>query len=342
MGCRILLTALALGLLLAPVAAEAENYEYTVGYGDTLWDLAVRFYGNPQRWEEILQANPQLSGPGSLQPGDTITIPDVEAGPQEERRVQATDYSTIRVPNRAANVPMLSRLRVETAGWVATDPISPMGYVVGVDVEESDTERKTQAIMGDLVELDLGGDEGIEPGHVFHLLRECEMVADPETDEHFGQVIRVVGVCRVVDTSPETAIAKVEHAYLPVESGDLVSPYRAAANISINPQPVVEDMTARVVGLRNPNMRDAFPYDVVYLDKGAEAGLEPGDMFAAYEYGEAVTNPAGETVQTADIPVVELVILSTESQSSAAIVSSSLSSDLVEVGRRLHLTHRTQ
>jgi hypothetical protein len=101
-------------------------------------------------------------------------------------------------------------------------------------------------------------------------------------------------------------------------------------------------MTARVVGLRNPNMRDAFPYDVVYLDKGAEAGLEPGDMFAAYEYGEAVTNPAGETVQTADIPVVELVILSTESQSSAAIVSSSLSSDLVEVGRRLHLTHRTQ
>ncbi len=341
MGCRILLIASALGLLLAPVAAEAENYEYMVGYGDTLWDLAVRFYGDPQRWEEILQANPELSGPGSLQPGETIVIPGAEGGIAQSSE-SMVNYSTVTVPNRAANVPMLSRLRIETAGWVATDPLDPRGYVVEVDAEEASSQRRQIAIMGDLVELDMGTDEGVEPGSVFQLLREAEMVNDPETGSHFGQVIRVVGVCRVLESHAETSVAKLEHAYLPVEVGDVVAPYEPAGDVSINPQPVVSDMTAYVVGLRKPEFRDAFPYDVVYIDRGSSDNLSVGDMFAAYEYGESVVTPAGETVETADIPVVEMVILSTRPQSSSVLISGSLNSDLVQVGERIHLVRRSQ
>mgnify|MGYP002394859270 CR=1 FL=1 len=327
---------------MAPLAAQAEDVQYEVGYGDTLWDLAIRFYGDPHRWEEILQANPQLPGPGSLQPGKTIVIPDAMAGMGTGSAVDLTDYSTIRVPNRAANVPMLSRLRVETAGWVATDPVNPLGYVLAVDVEETDELRKDRAILGDLIEIDMGGDQGVQQGDVFQLARECEMVSNPETMEHFGQIIRVVGVCRVLNTTAETSIAKVEHSYLPAQFGDVIMEYSPAANISINPQPVVEELTAYVVGFRDPDLSDAFPYDVVYLTRGSNDGLEPGDMFAAYEYGESVINPAGETIQTADIPVVELVILTTTPGSSAAIVSASINSDLVQVGERLHLVRRTQ
>ncbi|MFO7949915.1 MAG: LysM domain-containing protein [Candidatus Fermentibacteraceae bacterium] len=342
MGCRILAMTAALGLLLAPVAAEAENYEYMIGYGDTLWDLAVRFYGDPQRWEEILQANPELSGPGSLQPGETIVIPGVEGDIQGEAGQPATDYSTVTVPNSAANVPMLSRLRIETAGWVATEPLNPVAYVVGVDVEETDELRKDIAIMGDLLELDLGSNDGVEPGAVYTLLRECETVDDPETGDHLGQVIRVTGLCRVLETRSETSIAKLEHAYLPVEAGDVVTPYEPAGDVYINPQPAVEDLTAYVVGVRNPRIEDAFPYDVVYIDRGSSDNLSVGDMFALYEYGETVTTPAGETVQTADIPVVEMVILTTTPRTASALLSNSLNSNLIQAGERVHLVRRSQ
>jgi phage tail protein X len=342
MGCRIIAIAAALGFFLAPVAAEAENYEYMVGYGDTLWDLAVRFYGDPQRWEDILQANAGLSGPGSLQPGETIVIPDVEGGIETGTGEPALDYSTITVPNRAANVPMLSRLRIETAGWVSTSPLDPLGYVVGVDVEEPGTTRSDIAIMGDLVEIDMGSDEGVEPGSVFHIIRECEMVPDPETGEHLGQVIRVVGVWRALEVHNETSLGKLEHSYQPVETGDVVRPYEPAGDISINPQPVVSDMTAYIIGLRKPEFRDAFPYDVVYIDRGFDDDLSPGDMFAAYEYGESTTSPAGETLETADIPVTELVVLSTHSGTASALISNSRNAGMLQVGDRIHLVRRDQ
>ena len=56
---------------------------YTVKSGDTLNRISVRYYGTPQRWTEIVKANPQLSGrklvyDGSptIYPGDVLIIPD--------------------------------------------------------------------------------------------------------------------------------------------------------------------------------------------------------------------------------------------------------------------------
>ena len=56
---------------------------YTVKSGDTLNRISVRYYGTPQRWTEIVKANPQLAGrklvyDGSptIYPGDVLIIPD--------------------------------------------------------------------------------------------------------------------------------------------------------------------------------------------------------------------------------------------------------------------------
>ena len=64
------------------------SQSYTVKSGDTFWDLATKFLGNPRRWPEIVSANQDLlSGrprrkfaktPGKLpviRPGDKLTIP---------------------------------------------------------------------------------------------------------------------------------------------------------------------------------------------------------------------------------------------------------------------------
>ena len=55
----------------APVAAT----EYTVLKGDTLGKIAQKFYGDAQKFELIVKANPKLTDPKKLKVGEKIQIP---------------------------------------------------------------------------------------------------------------------------------------------------------------------------------------------------------------------------------------------------------------------------
>jgi len=56
------------------VTDAAGNRLYTVRQGDTFWSIAVAFFGNGNRYRDILSAN-GLTDPGGLQAGTTIIIP---------------------------------------------------------------------------------------------------------------------------------------------------------------------------------------------------------------------------------------------------------------------------
>ncbi|MFQ5655546.1 MAG: LysM peptidoglycan-binding domain-containing protein [Planctomycetota bacterium] len=61
---------------------EGKRYPFTheVGTGDTLWDLAERFYGKPTLFPLIEKANPALEGGATLKIGMKLTIPTPPAG----------------------------------------------------------------------------------------------------------------------------------------------------------------------------------------------------------------------------------------------------------------------
>ena len=52
----------------------ADNRHYTIKRGDTLWDLAQKYYGNPYQWTKIAQANANPD-PRKLQIGRKLIIP---------------------------------------------------------------------------------------------------------------------------------------------------------------------------------------------------------------------------------------------------------------------------
>ncbi|HOP26177.1 MAG TPA: LysM domain-containing protein [Candidatus Sabulitectum sp.] len=327
----------ALFLMMAFLSAASMAGVYEVGYGDTLWDISTWFYGTPEKWTDILAANPDLRGAEYLIPGMVLEIPNVSTGYGDPG---FSSYTT-EIPQGAVVIrssePILSRLQREGAGYVSYSPLSPLGHVLETNAEEEGVYRHDIALPGDIVELDIGAGEGIEEGRVFHILRPGETVKDPETGAS-GTIIRVAGVCRVTHTTPSTSIALVEHSYLPARAGDAVVPYQAAGDIYVNNGPSDHHGSVWVLGFRDPDRSTGYTYDVVYLSAGDQQGIQPGDVFTAYSAGEQVRDTDQEWVATAELPIADLVVLTVEERSCAAMIVSSRTPNLIETGDRLFLT----
>jgi len=329
-----------LGMLtLAATGASAAVSTYVAGYGDTLWDISNRFYGTHEYWDDILAANPSLASPEALQPGMELVLPEIAgAVVQASGDVYTTTY--VQAPTLAASTPMLSRLRLETAGFIAVDPLQPDGVVLGVNVEEAEGIANDDAYAGDLVEVDLGSADGVVNGTVFTILSEGQTAIDPESGGELGPIIRIAGVCRVVGVTESTSVTLLEHSYRAVHAGDPIVYYRPAGNVAVNSVPVLDEISVWVVAFQDDDFPDAYTFDVVYLNRGSDAGLAAGDAFEAYRYGPVAEGLDGQMVEMADIPVAEVVILSVQRTTCSAIVSVNRTGDLIQTGDRLHLARR--
>ena len=87
------------------ISASAAKLTHTVAKGDTMWKLAVRYQIGTS---EIIGANPQISNPNLIYPGQVLTIPQLDSS------VTAFESEVIRLVNeiRAKN-----GLNALTANW---------------------------------------------------------------------------------------------------------------------------------------------------------------------------------------------------------------------------------
>lgn len=322
-------------LLAAVFSTAMADRMHHVNYGDTLWDLSIRYYDTPFHWEDILEANESLEGVEFLQPGSELIIPDIYSTSVSTSSIDDTSfgiYSTSTVGSR----PLLSRLLLETTGMVTYNPPAPVCYVVKTDIDAMDEFASDIAIPGDEIALDIGQNQGVEVGRVYKIYNIGEEIRHPETGEKIGKVFRVAGVCRINRTSPTASVALVEHAYLPIVVGDYLVPYTSTAPVEVSSSNVVSGMDAWIIAFQDPDTVRGYAFDIVFLDRGSEDDLQSGDVFYMYKYGQLFDSPSGGTVITPNIPVSKLIILSTTSENSAAMIFSS-SSDMVDIGDRIEL-----
>lgn len=92
-------------LMLAVFTTSASALSHTVVKGDTMWKLAVQYEVGTS---EIISANPQVTNPNLIYPGQVLTIPQVEEA------VLAYENEVIRLVNAERSKNGLSPL---TANW---------------------------------------------------------------------------------------------------------------------------------------------------------------------------------------------------------------------------------
>ena len=102
---QIFFIAAALAGTLLTMPAQAAGLTHTVTKGDTMWKLAVRYQAATS---EIIQANPQVSNPDLIYPGQVLNIPQIS------QSVLSYESEVIRLVNEVRRE---NGLKALTANW---------------------------------------------------------------------------------------------------------------------------------------------------------------------------------------------------------------------------------
>lgn len=288
---------------------------YVIVRGDTLWDLAARFYGDPYLWPQLWERNQYIRDAHWIYPGDPLVVgfqvtpleslADLQEPPIEEAPADPYDRS-IGAPEALG-----SESDLYCSGYIATVDRHFPHRVIGSEYqnlgptltsarghrrEGSTLEAPTAKVnltTSDIVYLDGGEAAGLIPGIEYSAVQAEDLVTHPRSGEVIGRFYRHLGRVRVLSVQATTAIAEVSASCSGIEIGAWLEPFE--------PQPIPLRRRTPLRGVNDPASRDSLTgapvivhtkdeivtlgqHSIVYIDRGGD-DVTPGDLFTIYRIG---------------------------------------------------------
>ena len=270
--------------------------KYTVKEGDTLWDISVDKLNDNFFWPKLWKVNPQVKNPDLIYPGDLIWIPTKEelmrmSFPAEKKARIAEPVTTTEEPVKPVmDIPeekpieyLIDKNRYIAIGWIFTEHPGIGKIMMG---------PSGRTIFGNHDTAYVKTDKDLTEGDRLLTVRKVKTVYHPKTGKKLGVQIKVTGILEVtgkVDDYIKTNITKV--FFEEIFAGDDVTLF-----METDP-PVVPEVIRKpdidgyiVESYLNSIMSNKD--DIVYLDKGTENGLIPGDTFTIFS-DEHIKRPIG-------------------------------------------------
>lgn len=177
---------------------------------------------------------------------------------------------------------------------------------------------KVQLTAGDIVYLDGGSGAGLSPGMVLTAVQPAREIVHPVTREVFGRQYNYMGRVRVLSVSDGQAIGEIVQSCLGMRVGVGLKPFkpepvplarRTPLRPVNDPAPAAALEGAPVI-LGTPLFAVSLGQDhVVFLDKGEQDDVLPGDLFTIYRPNKEARPP---------VVLGELAVLSVQPHSALA------------------------
>lgn len=303
--------------LAAPRLAAQQSVPetHTVRTGDTLWDLARRYLGDPFLWPEIYRLNTSVvEDPHWIYPDEVLRLRagaggEVSAVPDVDTPIPAPRDSA--APAAVAEVPTDPTMRPGADDWKKffTNPTGAVGTLgTMADRPYRALRRGEFHSSGFLTEgRDLNDGELLGPVTPSQI-RATSVVVETAalfTDVHiraprgttykagdsllvvrlgssvsgYGRVVIPTGMLRVTEVASGRTVATVIAVYRSLEQGDRLLPVEPfTPSGTKRAAPVADGVEARV--LLGPSTQVLKgTQDVLFLDKGSRDGVAVGDIF---------------------------------------------------------------
>ena len=170
----------------------------------------------------------------------------------------------------------------------------------------------------DVLYLRLKNPVDVAPGDLFTIYRRAHKVFHPTTGQYLGHLVNRLAVVEVSQIDKDLTTVQIMRAYAAVSPGDpvmkFVPPTDEGAAVD---QPTAGDVEGRVVDSQSNMgiMNLVAQRNIVYLDRGREDGIRPGDRMDVVRSGGSLPQRV----------VGELKILSMEDRTATALITKSVS-----------------
>lgn len=301
-------TLLALLLLAAGGIAQAQvelkaNHpdQYTVVKGDTLWGISGKFLHKPWKWPEIWHANPQVSNPHLIYPGDTLSLVYIDGQPRIMLN-RGESRGTIKLSPRVRSTPI--------AEAIPTIPLEAINsFLINNRIVNSPQEfESTPYVIAGQAERVMGGmgdriyvRGDVEDESSYDIFRQGKVYTDPETDEFLGINADYVGSGDVVAMEGDIGTLSLTRTAQEVRLADRVfaSEERPVTSTFFPSEPL-EEINGTILDVPR-GVTQIGQFDVVTINKGFYDGLEEGNVLAVYKTGETVRDQvSGESIKIPD------------------------------------------
>lgn len=264
---------------------------HTIVKGDTLWDLAAHYLGDPFLWPQIWERNPYIKDSHWIYPGDPLVVDlAVQEAPVVEEEVPFEETATSEYPE-------------DFGGLEGVEP-HPLGssadvYCFAELVQDESTfpfkiassERiafQTQYSEGDIVYIDGGVNQGVKAGDRLFILHRVRPLKHPVSNSNLGVVYAQVGQLKVLCAQDDTSIAEITYACDPIVIGDVLKPFAPVpVPLVIAPDPTdrCDEPNGKPTGYITYNRDDQIDIGthwLVFLDLGAAEGIYPGTFATVF------------------------------------------------------------
>ncbi|GLP97697.1 LysM peptidoglycan-binding domain-containing protein [Paraferrimonas sedimenticola] len=266
---------------------------YTVVKGDTLWDISAKFLEDPWLWPKLWGANPQVSNPHLIYPGDRLTLVFIDGEPRLVKKAFIKRSPEGRVQSKNGPIPpvqlsaiqaYLSKNRVVESEWLEEQP----------QLLSGETNRKYH-VSGQQVysqgEFEVGQRVGI------YRIGRSFTKQTVDGIEPLGTEI-ILSASGIVRQSGDVNVIELKSDYSETTAGDKVIAIDDSSLMPAYFMPQAgsgEDI--RVLATNN-GARAVGNMEVIYLDAGAEQGLQPGQVFSGFRQGKRIViDSKGKPVQ---------------------------------------------
>lgn len=267
---------------------------YTVKRGDTLWGIASMYLRDPWDWPEVWYINPAIRNPHLIYPGDKLALAYDSSGRPQVRLVEA---SALRLEPRLRSTPITSAIPVIPYSAIAAflgrptvltrDEVRDAPHIVAF--------KNKHVIAGSgRVAYVLG--LGSAPNARYSVVHVTGRLRDPDTGHVLGYLGLYTATALITQpvTHPAVRAVLIDTARETLRGDKLISS-DIRIPLNLEPRAPATQVHGKIAWLAGEMGKSAFAgqYDIVVINRGSDAGLEPGNVLEVDQTGEEVHDTYG-------------------------------------------------